>query len=368
MAADEGGSSAITMREYRKGNWTLQETTVLIEAKSMDDERRMKKQIGGGEQGKPTELRWKWVEDYCWKRGCFRSQNQCNDKWDNLMRDYKKVRDYQRRFGDDHQTSYWNIDKTQRKDMNLPTCMSSQIYEALAEVVERTAGGRGGRSQRRMLVAGAGGSNSAANSTIAHTSSSRYLTEKATGSSPPPLVLQHSIIPASTPGLTPPPPDPPAHPPPPQPPTQLPLPYFYSLSQPPASTGGSSDSDTSEHHSGSPSKRRRRRRRRSSSSGGGGGSGGDDKRTSTDPKPLEEFGSSISRSASTIADAIHASDERLQKRHLDTLSLYERRLKIEESKLEITRQGINGFSQAINHLANSILALASHNYRPSPPN
>ncbi|CAA6671852.1 unnamed protein product [Spirodela intermedia] len=81
-------------REYRKGNWTLEETMSLIEAKSMDKERRTKRVAGGGG---PSELRWKWVEDYCWKMGCHRSQNQCNDKWDNLMRDYKKVRATRRR-------------------------------------------------------------------------------------------------------------------------------------------------------------------------------------------------------------------------------------------------------------------------------
>ncbi|GAB4829436.1 hypothetical protein Ancab_019107 [Ancistrocladus abbreviatus] len=89
----------------------------------MDDERRsMKRQSSstGGEQQqstKPTELRW--------KKGCFRSQNQCNDKWDNLMRHYKKVRIIR---GD------W-------------------IYRALSEVVERNNGG-GGAAQMTMLVVG----------------------------------------------------------------------------------------------------------------------------------------------------------------------------------------------------------------------
>ena len=109
--ADQGGNSSSTvMRDYRKGNWTVSETMILIEAKKMDDERRMKRSSSSSGdhhhqssesssrmQSKPAELRWKWVEDYCWRKGCMRSQNQCNDKWDNLMRDYKKVRDYERR-------------------------------------------------------------------------------------------------------------------------------------------------------------------------------------------------------------------------------------------------------------------------------
>ncbi|KAL9147667.1 hypothetical protein ABFS82_13G187700 [Erythranthe guttata] len=127
-------------REYRKGNWNIQETMVLIEAKRMDDDRRMKRLGDTAERGKPAELRWKWVEDYCWKNDCLRSQNQCNDKWDNLMRDFKKVRDYERRVaerGFADSKSYWRIEKNERKDNNLPSNMLPQIYDALVAVVER---------------------------------------------------------------------------------------------------------------------------------------------------------------------------------------------------------------------------------------
>lgn len=122
-------------REYRKGNWTLEETMSLIEAKRMDKERRTKRVAGGGG---PSELRWKWVEDYCWRMGCCRSQNQCNDKWDNLMRDYKKVRC--------HETaaaaggggrSYWKLDSHGRKEKGLPSNFLLQVYEALYDVVEK---------------------------------------------------------------------------------------------------------------------------------------------------------------------------------------------------------------------------------------
>lgn len=145
--AEQGGNSI--MRDYRKGNWTPDETMILIDAKKMDDERRMKR-ISSGDtssegRSKSIEPRWKWVEDYCWRKGCFRSQNQCNDKWDNLMRDYKKVRDYERRIaergeGNNVEGSYWNIERNERKERNLPTNMSPQIYQALVEVVEKKPG------------------------------------------------------------------------------------------------------------------------------------------------------------------------------------------------------------------------------------
>ncbi|GMJ04504.1 hypothetical protein HRI_004119600 [Hibiscus trionum] len=132
-----------TNREYRKGNWTIQETLTLITAKRIDDERRARPSTSS--PSKPGELRWKWIENYCWDHGCFRSQNQCNDKWDNLLRDYKKVRQYHHHHHQSppsqqpshHAPSYWSMDRHQRKLHNLPTNMSPEIFEALNDVLQR---------------------------------------------------------------------------------------------------------------------------------------------------------------------------------------------------------------------------------------
>lgn len=113
----------------------------------------------------------------------------------------------------------------------------------------------------------------------------------------------------------------------------------------------SSDSDTSEY-SDSPAKRRRR------SSGGGTSTGG--ATASGGAANNEEVGSAISRSASIIAEAIQASEENEDRRHRDLVSLHEKRLQIEQSKTEINQRGIDGLVDAINKLANSIFALASH--------
>ncbi|KAG1348072.1 trihelix transcription factor ASR3 [Cocos nucifera] len=133
-------------RDYRKGNWTLNETMVLIEAKKTDNERRMKRlkkseeRMGGSSSSsRSSEMRWKWVEDYCWRYGCYRSQNQCNDRWDNLMRDFKKVRTYEMSFKveESDRLSYWKLERHERKERNLPSSLLPEIYEALIEVVER---------------------------------------------------------------------------------------------------------------------------------------------------------------------------------------------------------------------------------------
>ncbi|KAH7569563.1 hypothetical protein JRO89_XS06G0187000 [Xanthoceras sorbifolium] len=384
--ADQGGN--IVMREYKKGNWTVSETMVLIEAKKMDDERRMKRSSGETTEGrsKPAELRWKWVEDYCWRKGCLRSQNQCNDKWDNLMRDYKKVRDYERKIAEkgEENLSYWKMEKTERKDNNLPSNMLLQIYEALLEVVEKKG------VQRAAAAAGSGGSTTP--DIVAG-----YVVERPITIVQPPFQHPHSApIPMLTlPLPQSPPPPPQSQPLPPPLPYSQPVPtvgmgtahgsiyanidgfstqptgfcelvliglvpYFYVLEM-----CDSSDSDTSEY-SDSPAKRRRRGR---GGVGGGGGGGGNGEGTSgnASASTSHEVGTAISKSASIIAEALQACEEREERRHRDLVSLHERRLKIEESKSEINRQGINGLVDAINKLANSILALASNKNQSSAP-
>ena len=79
-----------------------------------------------------------------------------------------------------------------------------------------------------------------------------------------------------------------------------------------------------------------------------------------------EVGTAISKSASIIAEAIQASEEREERRQRDLVRLHEKRLKIEESKTEINKRGIDSLVDAINKLANSILALASHKNQSAP--
>uniref|UniRef100_A0A803QHW7 Myb-like domain-containing protein n=1 Tax=Cannabis sativa TaxID=3483 RepID=A0A803QHW7_CANSA len=347
--ADQGTNTTTLIRDYRKGNWTVSETMILIEAKKMDDERRMKRISGNDNEqarnsgsttptsNKPAELRWKWVEDYCWRKGCCRSQNQCNDKWDNLMRDYKKVRDYERKIagksaastvaGGSGDQSYWKIEKNERKERNLPTNMLPQIYEALVDVVEK-------KGQRV-----SGGISSTGVPSISIPSSSPSI-----GYQMAILMQPHHISAAPLTALPLPPPSVTVNvaevavaPPPPvqvqQPPLALPyaqplLPTVGPVVPPPTTSGSSgrliSSSTSSDNH-----------------------------------QQQVVVATAISKSASIIAEALQACEEGEQKRHEDLVSLHERRLEIEKSKNEVNRQGINGLVEAINNLANSIQALAS---------
>lgn len=119
------------------------------------------------------------MENYCWRNGCLRSQNQCNDKWDNLLRDYKKVRHYQMKLvkvpkecenegvgtsggsdlpPDNNDGSYWKMEKHERKERNLPANLVAEVFNALTDVLNRRNTGKGG--QHHNVI---GGSNSNSN-------------------------------------------------------------------------------------------------------------------------------------------------------------------------------------------------------------
>ncbi|XP_031501086.2 trihelix transcription factor ASR3-like [Nymphaea colorata] len=288
-------------REYRKGNWTLDETLALIEAKKLDDERRLRGG-GQGERRQPTELRWKCVENYCWKKGCFRSQNQCNDKWDNLLRDYKKVREYEMRLVKGQgQASYWVMDRHERRERNLPSNLLPQIYEALVVVVGRGSSSRTDQPKPDITLA--------VGKTVASGSFQAV----------PSYSVEHGHLPipnSTLPALL-------HDPPPPQPP-------LLAI-----------DLEGSEHSS-SPSKKRKAQQKQ------------------VDNDELDTLGSAISKSASIIADTLLACEEKEEKRQRDLIHLEERRLRIEEANAEVNREGLNGIAGALAKLANSFHALTTH--------
>ncbi|CAN6236623.1 unnamed protein product [Urochloa humidicola] len=313
-------SPASAPRDYRKGNWTLHETLILITAKRLDDDRRAGAGAGGvhghGGHGSPTtprsaEQRWKWVENYCWNHGCLRSQNQCNDKWDNLLRDYKKVRDYESRIaaaagaapGGGAIPSYWNMERHERKDRNLPTNLAPEVFDALTDVLSRRAARRGGAA-----IAGA---------------------------APPQLALPPPPPPQAPPS----PPKPLLVQPRPAPPPPLPLPTAVA----PPATSVSAEELTGSSESGEDE--------------------GSEEEGDEEPEPkrrrLNRLGSSVVPSATVLARTLVACEEKRERRHREVLELEERRLRLEEQRTEVRRQGFAGLISAVNSLSGAIHALVA---------
>ncbi|XP_057734880.1 trihelix transcription factor GTL1-like [Arachis stenosperma] len=341
-------SSTSLAREYRKGNWTIQETLILITAKKLDDERRLKTASSSSSSSSaspacsttPTsrssgELRWKWVENYCWSHGCLRSQNQCNDKWDNLLRDYKKVRDYESKSQsqqsnyDDNKDllpSYWTLNKQQRKEHNLPSNMVFEVYQAICEVLQR----KQTQTQPQRITAATPTTPITTITTPQQQTQPQPITI-VTSPQPPPL------LPPPPPPAPPPPPPPPLPPPPPPPPPPAP-PQAPTSSTTPVVSGRSESSSGTEEDSdndddGSESKRRK----------------------------VKNLGSSIMHSASVLARALRSCEEKKEKRHREMMELEQRRIQMEEARNEVQRQGIATIVAAVTNLSGAIQSLINNN-------
>ncbi|KAJ3692905.1 hypothetical protein LUZ60_012000 [Juncus effusus] len=318
--------SSSSIREYRKGNWTLHETLILITAKRLDDERRYPGLGGGGGAGgagtsaggRPAEQRWKWIENYCWNNGCHRSQNQCNDKWDNLLRDYKKVRDYESRIVSATSTaaedqrggskgdspSYWTMERLERKERNLPTNLAQEIFQALTDVLGRRA------TRRALPLALLPPPPAVPAGTAAMTTASA---SPSVSASPSPRPIQTA------------PPVPPQAPPPPPPSVPASQPSVSDALEVSESSESTDDDEGTE-----PAPKRRRLRR---------------------------LGSSVVRSATVLARTLLACEEKRERRHRELLELEERKLRFEEQNSELHRQGFAGLISAVNNLSGAIHSL-----------
>ena len=82
-----------------------------------------------------------------------------------------------------------------------------------------------------------------------------------------------------------------------------------------------------------------------------------------EPEPkrrrLNRLGSSVVRSATVLARTLVACEEKRERRHREVLELEERRLRLEEQRTEVRRQGFAGLISAVNSLSTAINALVS---------
>ncbi|KAL9276064.1 hypothetical protein ACSQ67_026389 [Phaseolus vulgaris] len=308
-------------REYRKGNWTLQETLILITAKKLDDERRLKGPSSSSSSPSSStrnsgELRWKWVENYCWTHGCLRSQNQCNDKWDNLLRDYKKVREYEATKSSSSSShvsnnnefrSYWTMEKHQRKEQKLPSNMLLQVYQAVTQILNNkshTSSQLHHHHQHHLVV------------NVVHSPSQeqqQHVPLLASHSQP----LSQTAPVASQPLLL-------------LPPPSLPPPPVDSTT-PPISEGSESSGTENKHK--------------------------DDNSESKRRKFEQKLGSSIMQSASELAQALGSCEEKKEKRHQEMMDLHHRALHSQQTRDQVSHQGITNLVSAVTNLIAVIQSL-----------
>ncbi|CAM6082924.1 unnamed protein product [Calypogeia fissa] len=117
-------------RAYKKSNWTPAEMVILQAARREDFDRQTK---GGLKEKKKTAVeRWQWIEDYCWAQGVQKSAQQCQDKWELLASEFKKVHDYEKNIPSG-QRSYWEMLGDERKKNRLPRNFYKEVFQSLTE-------------------------------------------------------------------------------------------------------------------------------------------------------------------------------------------------------------------------------------------
>ncbi|RLN41354.1 hypothetical protein C2845_PM01G33100 [Panicum miliaceum] len=323
------GAGALTVaRDYRRGNWTLPETMLLIEAK-----RKVHEERHPGDQGL---ARWRWVEDYCWRAGCRRSHNQCNDRWDNLMRDYKKVRAYEVAGS---APSYWAIGRAERKEKGLPSNLLREIYDAMGEVIER-----------RMSLGGCGGSGGGAGGAFLGASSG--LLDVPMQASPLAQFLPRSLpLEQETRhhgyGV--------AHFSPESPERKRRRPSLDELRP---GTGSSTPPAPGTHVY---RQEQGHRHREHDDDHGRDGESSDSERSDDDDE--EVLSGAIGRCAAILSEALESREAAEERRHREVMAVQERRGRALQARREAGEQCVAGLAAAVNQLARSMLALAAAKHK-----
>ncbi|CAM6106399.1 unnamed protein product [Calypogeia fissa] len=141
LAASIGDSTAELQgnnsknRAHRKGMWTVAELLVMQASRREDFERQAKGGIG--EKHRSAQERWRWIEDQCWAAAVKRSAAQCQDKWECIAAEFKKVSDYEKSIPPG-QPSYWHMGSDDKKKYKLPPNFHEEVFLALRDWYGKT--------------------------------------------------------------------------------------------------------------------------------------------------------------------------------------------------------------------------------------
>ncbi|KAH9293277.1 hypothetical protein KI387_041519, partial [Taxus chinensis] len=124
----QGNQPSVPPAQKGRARWSITETVVLIEAKRIERDTQlndgtMKRTITENEK-------WRIVEDYCCTHGLLRTASQCRDRWEHVLPDYKRVRDYEAHIPSGHD-SYWSMTRRERVEKKLPANFAMELFDAM---------------------------------------------------------------------------------------------------------------------------------------------------------------------------------------------------------------------------------------------
>ncbi|KAI3964113.1 hypothetical protein MKW92_010481 [Papaver armeniacum] len=114
-------SSRIT-RSRLAADWTTEELITLVtETVAID---------AAFSRALPSIQKWKMISDKCTALGVGKSSDQCHRKWESLLVDYKKIKDWESKRG---LVSYWSLEKERKMEHELPISFDAELFKCLDE-------------------------------------------------------------------------------------------------------------------------------------------------------------------------------------------------------------------------------------------
>ncbi|KAG0602406.1 hypothetical protein M758_10G012300 [Ceratodon purpureus] len=126
------GRCGSNKKRSRSAPWTVSEMLTLIEAKK---EERVRCQAYKSQGVKlPAAEKWRIVAMHMETKEMGRSGSQCQDKWENMMKDYKAVREWQYVDGGGAKDYFKDMTNKERKDASLPPQMDEIVFYSLLAI------------------------------------------------------------------------------------------------------------------------------------------------------------------------------------------------------------------------------------------
>nr|XP_010913796.1 trihelix transcription factor ASR3 [Elaeis guineensis] len=118
-------SSSRFTRSQAAPDWTTHEMLVLVSEIAAVDEDWVK--------ALSLYQKWKMISDNCMAFDVIRSSNQCKRKWESLLADYRRIRDWESRHG---VGSYWCLEGEKRKQFGLPAFFDEEVFDSMDAVIK----------------------------------------------------------------------------------------------------------------------------------------------------------------------------------------------------------------------------------------
>ncbi|KAI5068436.1 hypothetical protein GOP47_0017197 [Adiantum capillus-veneris] len=110
----------------RYPNWEKKDTLALVKSY----QRQVVEFANAASKGRTTENEQKWdrIASLCGKEGVSRDAEQCRKRWQDLLRGYKRIKEWE---GTTEVPSFWLMSSSSRKDKKLPGNFEKEIFDRM---------------------------------------------------------------------------------------------------------------------------------------------------------------------------------------------------------------------------------------------